>query len=292
MVLETSLRNYALPREITDRIIDDLREFPEALNACALVCSLWRPRSQWNIFRSISVMDKTLGFQSSSVSKMFDRLLACLRGSPGIGSFIEDLTIDCEERPDLAFSFIENLYRFPRLRVLCIRWLVLPRGLASRMDLEKFGRCIAQSAIRNLQSLTLHRVSFPGAYLHQFLDETHLHNLNHLAMYMVQVYDTDFLTNSGYHLPPPISGLNPTSLKTLRVSSAGSAATAMRKLLVQFGAHLRGLQTLYCDDKDAAVLGQILRNSRLSLETLEVRLYPSASFKFLEILLLQLTLTL
>ncbi|KAE9401376.1 hypothetical protein BT96DRAFT_818013, partial [Gymnopus androsaceus JB14] len=52
MFLDTTL-----PQEITDRIIDDLREFPETLKSSALVCSQWLPRSRWNMFRSISFVD-------------------------------------------------------------------------------------------------------------------------------------------------------------------------------------------------------------------------------------------
>lgn len=279
MFLDTTL-----PQEITDRIIDDLREFPETLKSSALVCSQWLPRSRWNMFRSISFVDKHLNIHvhASSLRRMFGRLLACLQGSPELGALVEELTMDCGGKTDLAISFIANLHLFPHLRVLYIRRLSLPReltALADRMSLDEFGHCIAKSAIGNLQSLTLNSVFFPGAYLLRLLDEAQLHNLSYLELCMVQAYDYDFLADGREHLPslvlgtlaPPVSGLR--TLKVYQVSSA------MQALLIRFGVHLRGLQTLSYNDKNATLLDEILQNCRHSLETLEVGLYPGMLFK-------------
>lgn len=85
-------------------------------------------------------------------------------------------------------------------------------------------------------------------------------------MCVVQAYDNNFLDHGGEHSP---SG--PTRLRALKVHQVTST---MQVLLVQFGRHLSGIQTLSYIDKDATSLEKILQKCRLSLETLEVEIHP------------------
>ena len=69
----------ALPQEIIDEIIDNLRLDKASLGACALVCSTWRYRSQMHLHHTTRLTPKKVffGCYSSPIIRSFVKELLC-----------------------------------------------------------------------------------------------------------------------------------------------------------------------------------------------------------------------
>ncbi|KAI0685662.1 hypothetical protein C8T65DRAFT_165088, partial [Cerioporus squamosus] len=106
----------ALPRELSDMVIDYLHGDKPCLKRCSLVCKSWTHRSQRHLFASITV-DSSAKSHSHAATILFSPFLSA---KPEIASHIMVLVIKNENR--LPISTLRSIViSLPELLILKLR---------------------------------------------------------------------------------------------------------------------------------------------------------------------------
>jgi hypothetical protein len=149
----------SLPKELSDAIVDELRDAEADLRACALVCRAWTGRSQEHLFRSVTL-------SSELALRALDALLIT---TPHIAGHIRLLTLTLSGASDVwtslaADRLVHALAHLSHLRVTFAPTLAFGRRVA-----DTHGLALLARAFPTLRRLELHRAVFQTQAQHTAL---------------------------------------------------------------------------------------------------------------------------
>jgi hypothetical protein len=154
-----------LPQELSDAVVDELRDAEADLRACALVCRAWTGRSQEHLFRSVTL-------SSEFTLRALDALLVT---TPHIARYIHLLTLTLSGASDVwtslaADRLLSSLAHLAHLRVAFAPTLAFGRRAA-----DTHGLALLTRAFPTLHRLELHRAVFQTRAQHTALMAGRVH---------------------------------------------------------------------------------------------------------------------
>jgi hypothetical protein len=112
-----------LPLEVWERVVDLISSSAKTLSRVSLVCSAFRRRCQWHLFRHVAVAD-----WPTASSREFMRFLLLIHGHENIGSLVQELHMKCPGPDGFIVDILPHIGpKLPNVRSLLITGLDLTK---------------------------------------------------------------------------------------------------------------------------------------------------------------------
>ena len=262
----TSDASSRLPPEVTDLIIDHLREDKDALVACSLVCTAFLNRSFYHLYGTLTIKDtrkfaRLVAFLPAAVFRRFVREVRLGSGSDGLG--MGDASKLCVDFASLA-AMLDALPDLTHAKLDCLAWTAEPSNTADFEVLPKYKP-------KSIQQLSIDDVRSSASGVHLIITE--LASLLGLFGTIKRLS----IGNPFGHVP---------NAHTLQASASRTAALQIHSLTLQSGpinasflrflrdtASVRTLSIVHVEATDEvtlAELGHLLRMAKTVISVLQV----------------------